>query len=63
MEAKFGFIPGSGESAANRVRRKFRMIKGGNPQITLVHYSRGQPVRKSFFPLTFACYKCILDRA
>lgn len=60
MESKFGFIPGSGEVAANRVRRKFRMMKGGNPQITLVHYGRGQPVRKSLFPLTFACSKCVL---
>ena len=54
MESKFGFLPGSGESMANRVRRKFRMVKGGNPQITLVHYSRGQPVRKSFSPSIFA---------
>ena len=51
MESKFGFIPGSGETVANRVRRKFRMIKGGNPQLTLVHYGRGQAVRKSPSPL------------
>ncbi|KAF9783168.1 hypothetical protein BJ322DRAFT_1008233 [Thelephora terrestris] len=44
IEAKFGFIPGSGENIANRVRRKFRMTKGGNPQLALVHYSRGQAV-------------------
>jgi hypothetical protein len=50
MESKFGFIPGSGETAANRVRRKFRMIKGGNPQLTLVHYGRGPVVRKSPSP-------------
>ena len=47
METKFGFIPGPGETVANRVRRKFRMSKGGNPQLFLVHYSRGQAVRKS----------------
>ena len=47
MESKFGFIPGSGETAANRIRRRFRMVKGGNPQLILVHYSRGQAVRKS----------------
>jgi TnpA family transposase len=47
MECKYGFIPGSGETAANRIRRKFRMTKGGNPQLILVHYSRGQAVRKS----------------
>ena len=44
MESKFGFIPGSGETVANRVRRKFRMIKGGNSQLTLVHYGRAQAV-------------------
>lgn len=47
MESKFGFIPGSGETVANRVRRKFRMTKGGNPQLVLVHYGRGQAVRES----------------
>ena len=47
MEAKFGFTPGPGETAANRIRRKFRMSKGGNPQLVLVHYSRGQAVRES----------------
>ena len=52
MESKFGFIPGAGENVANRVRRKFRMIKGGNPQLILVHYGRGQPVRKSPSPST-----------
>lgn len=47
MEAKFGFIAGSGETVANRVRRKFRMTKGGNPQLILVHYGRGQAMSKS----------------
>ena len=50
MESKYGFTPGSGENAASRVRRKFRMIKGGNPQLILVHYSRGQAVRESPLP-------------
>jgi hypothetical protein len=50
MECKYGFIPGSGETVANRIRRKFRMTKGGNPQLILVHYSRGQAVRKSPSP-------------
>ena len=50
MESKFGFIPGTGETVANRIRRKFRMIKGGNSQLILVHYSRGQAVRKSPSP-------------
>lgn len=50
MESKYGFIPGSGETVANRIRRKFRMVKGGNSQLSLVHYSRGQAVRKSPSP-------------
>ncbi|OBZ71125.1 SWI/SNF and RSC complexes subunit ssr4 [Grifola frondosa] len=41
MEVKFGFIPGS-DTAAYRVRRRFRLAKGGHPQLVLVHYSRGQ---------------------
>jgi len=52
MESKFGFTPGSGENVANRIRRKFRMVKGGNPQLVLVHYSRGQAVRESPHPLS-----------
>jgi len=51
MESKFGFTPGSGENGANRIRRKFRMVKGGNPQLILVHYGRGQAARKSPFPI------------
>ncbi|KAF9013334.1 hypothetical protein BDQ17DRAFT_1343234 [Cyathus striatus] len=42
-EIKNGFIPGSGETAASRVRRRFRFMKGGDPRLVLVHYSRGQP--------------------
>ncbi|TBU25121.1 hypothetical protein BD311DRAFT_809500 [Dichomitus squalens] len=40
-EVKFGFIPGVDQSA-HRVRRRFRMQKGGHPQLVLVHYSSGQ---------------------
>lgn len=47
-ETKFGFIPGSEDTAAFRVRRKFKMMKGGNPQLCLVHYSKGQPMREFF---------------
>lgn len=43
MEAEFGFIPGSGETIASRVRRRFRLIEGGNPQLVLVHYNRNLP--------------------
>lgn len=44
-ETKFGFAPGAGEAAASRVRRRYRLTKGGNAQLMLVHYTRGQPMR------------------
>ncbi|KAF4577065.1 hypothetical protein EYR36_005052 [Pleurotus pulmonarius] len=40
-EAKFGFIPGSQDTGAWRIRRRFRLSKGGHPQLVLIHYSRG----------------------
>ncbi|KAL1937831.1 hypothetical protein VTO73DRAFT_12851 [Trametes versicolor] len=40
-EVKFGFIPGV-DTSAFRVRRRFRLSKGGHPQLVLIHYSRGQ---------------------
>lgn len=59
-EAKYGFIPGSGEREASRMRRRMRFSKGGMHAVVLVHYSRGpscpippqlanQPVRR--YPL------------
>ena len=48
IEAKFGFIPGM-DTVAARVRRRFRLQKGGHPQLVLVHYSRGQSARTSRF--------------
>ena len=48
VEARHGFIPLSGEMVASRVRRRYRLIKGGHPFLVLVHYSRGQSVRQSF---------------
>ncbi|KAI0088622.1 hypothetical protein BDY19DRAFT_994000 [Irpex rosettiformis] len=42
-EVKFGFIPGH-DNVASRIRRRYRMIKGGHPQLILVHYSRGQSI-------------------
>ncbi len=45
-EVKFGFIPGI-DSMAYRVRRRYRLQKGGHPQLVLVHYSRGQANRMS----------------
>ena len=49
MEVKFGFIPNSTDTTAWRVRRRYRMHKGGHPQLVLIHYSRGQAVRTSAF--------------
>ncbi|EPT00247.1 hypothetical protein FOMPIDRAFT_1122965 [Fomitopsis schrenkii] len=43
MEVKFGFIPNSADTTAWRVRRRYRMHKGGHQQLVLIHYSRGQP--------------------
>ncbi|KAI0354838.1 hypothetical protein OH77DRAFT_1480872 [Trametes cingulata] len=40
-ETKFGFIPGV-DTTAFRVRRRYRLVKGGHPQLVLIHYSRGQ---------------------
>ncbi|KAI0265690.1 hypothetical protein BC834DRAFT_878455 [Gloeopeniophorella convolvens] len=44
IEARSGFVPLSGEMVASRVRRRFRLLKGGHPFLTLVHYSRGQSI-------------------
>jgi hypothetical protein len=41
-ELKFGFVPSSGENTASRLRRRYRLLKGGNPQLVLIHYTRGQ---------------------
>lgn len=43
QETKFGFIPGSNETHASRLRRKIRFSKGGVSTVMLVHYSRGPP--------------------
>jgi len=42
-EIKNGFVPDE-DTAAYRVRRRYRLVHGGNLQLNLVHYSRGQPV-------------------
>ncbi|KAF8507490.1 hypothetical protein JB92DRAFT_3089528 [Gautieria morchelliformis] len=39
-EVKYGFVP-NGEASASRIRRRFRLVKGGNSQLMLVHYLRG----------------------
>ncbi|KAI9448927.1 hypothetical protein F5148DRAFT_690415 [Russula earlei] len=41
-EARHGFVPLSGEMVTSRVRRRYRLTKGGHPFLVLVHYSRGQ---------------------
>ena len=53
MEIKYGFVPNSGDKLANRVRRRYRFVKGGHPQLILIHYTRGQATGASCFgPLT-----------
>ena len=42
---KFGFIPGSSDTNASRVRRRYRLQKGGHSQLVLVHYTRGPATR------------------
>ncbi|VDC01515.1 unnamed protein product [Peniophora sp. CBMAI 1063] len=44
-EARFGFVPGK-DTAAARIRRRYRVVRGGHPAFVLYHYSRGpaQPV-------------------
>jgi len=44
VEARHGFVPLSGEMSASRVRRRYRLIKGGHPFLVLIHYSRGQSI-------------------
>ena len=47
FEARHGFVPHSGEMVASRVRRRYRLLKGGHPYLVLVHYSRGQSMGQS----------------
>ncbi|CDO72233.1 hypothetical protein BN946_scf184970.g85 [Trametes cinnabarina] len=42
VEVKYGFIPGI-DTTAYRVRRRYRLAKGGHPQLVLIHYCRGPP--------------------
>lgn len=44
-EVKFGFIPNQ-DASAYRVRRRYRLVKGGHPQLVLIHYTRGQSIRE-----------------
>lgn len=49
VEIKYGFIPNSGEHVASRLRRRYRLQRGGNPGLCIVHYTRGpsMPVNPS----------------
>jgi len=40
-EVKYGFIPQQ-DTAASRVRRRYRLTKGGHSQLILLYYTRGQ---------------------
>ncbi|TCD59780.1 hypothetical protein EIP91_011473 [Steccherinum ochraceum] len=40
-EIKYGFIPQQDQSAS-RVRRRYRLVKGGHSQLILLYYTRGQ---------------------
>lgn len=46
-EIKSGFVPDSQDHTAWRLRRRFRLLKGGHPNIVLVHYTRGPSTRTS----------------
>ncbi|KAG2104263.1 hypothetical protein BD769DRAFT_1676246 [Suillus cothurnatus] len=46
-EVKFDFIPNSQDTAAWRMRRRYRLHKDGHPQVVLIHYSRVPPIRNS----------------
>ncbi|KAF9485907.1 hypothetical protein BDN70DRAFT_870852 [Pholiota conissans] len=45
QEIKYGFIPNFQDTNASRLRRRYRLIKGGNPQLMLVYYTRGPPTQ------------------
>lgn len=62
-ESKFGFVPShaptgymSPDTNAWRVRRRYRMTKGGHPQLVLVHYSRGVAAREHIINFTKIIY-------
>lgn len=48
FEIKAGFVPNSADTSAYRLRRRYRMSKGGHPQLMVVHYTRGPPTRTYF---------------
>ncbi|KAI5989949.1 hypothetical protein EDD15DRAFT_2282944 [Pisolithus albus] len=44
-ETKYGFVPNSQDTTAWRVRRRYRLHRGGHPQLVLVHYARGPAIQ------------------
>ncbi|KAI5991702.1 hypothetical protein F5J12DRAFT_966070 [Pisolithus orientalis] len=44
-EIKHGFVPNSPDTTAWRLRRRYRLHRGGHPQLVLVHYTRGPPIQ------------------
>ncbi|KAG6332927.1 hypothetical protein ID866_6160 [Astraeus odoratus] len=46
-EVKYGFVPNSQDQTAWRVRRRYRLHKGGLPQLVLVHYTRGPAIHET----------------
>jgi len=44
LESKSGYVPGV-DSVAWRVRRLFRLSKGGHGSMAMLHYSRGNPIQ------------------
>ncbi|KAF8339596.1 uncharacterized protein EI90DRAFT_3037192 [Cantharellus anzutake] len=42
MESRGGFVPGD-DHYAWRIRRLYRLTKGGHPSMALLHYSKGNP--------------------
>ncbi|KZV96512.1 hypothetical protein EXIGLDRAFT_733178 [Exidia glandulosa HHB12029] len=46
IEVKHGYIPGV-DQIAQRARRVYRLLRGGHPNLMLIHYSRGPAVQVS----------------
>ncbi|KAI6012978.1 hypothetical protein EDC04DRAFT_3121296 [Pisolithus marmoratus] len=44
-ETKYGFVPNSQDTTAWRLRRRYRLHRGGHPQLVLVHYTRGPAIQ------------------
>jgi hypothetical protein len=60
IEDRFGFTPGTGESMAGRVRRRYRFCRGVpdmQQRMCLLYYTRGQVTRTFFISnLAHCCF-------